>query len=168
MFAASKDTDIPFIFSEPQFTLGFEGNVLSGNGEKCIECRKESECDCRDCGAYNHTNACSSLATSFHGTPDYYMAATLGKAVIFDVDARGYFVEMPGRGLEPLRISPPDPKSGASANSATPANCDAHEGRFVGPFGQIALVSFLWFLRQIERCLRKSSPNLFSCRSLSA
>jgi hypothetical protein len=32
---------------------------------------------------------------------------------------------MPGRGLEPLRISPPDPKSGASANSATPANCDA-------------------------------------------
>src|SRR5438270_984042 len=27
--------------------------------------------------------------------------------------------EMPGRGLEPLRISPPDPKSGASANFAT-------------------------------------------------
>ena len=26
---------------------------------------------------------------------------------------------MPGRGLEPLRISPPDPKSGASANFAT-------------------------------------------------
>src|SRR6266516_1315816 len=25
----------------------------------------------------------------------------------------------PGRGLEPLRISPPDPKSGASANFAT-------------------------------------------------
>jgi hypothetical protein len=29
--------------------------------------------------------------------------------------------KVPGRGLEPLRISPPDPKSGASANSATPA-----------------------------------------------
>src|SRR5262245_34646161 len=29
---------------------------------------------------------------------------------------------MPGRGLEPLRISPPDPTSGASANSATPAS----------------------------------------------
>jgi hypothetical protein len=29
--------------------------------------------------------------------------------------------EMPGRGLEPLRIAPPDPKSGASANFATPA-----------------------------------------------
>jgi hypothetical protein len=27
--------------------------------------------------------------------------------------------EMPGRGLEPLRIAPPDPKSGASANFAT-------------------------------------------------
>ncbi len=26
---------------------------------------------------------------------------------------------MPGRGFEPLRISPPDPKSGASANFAT-------------------------------------------------
>jgi 3D (Asp-Asp-Asp) domain-containing protein len=30
--------------------------------------------------------------------------------------------EVPGRGLEPLRISPPDPKSGASANFATPAD----------------------------------------------
>src|SRR5207302_1792408 len=28
-------------------------------------------------------------------------------------------VYMPGRGLEPLRIAPPDPKSGASANFAT-------------------------------------------------
>src|SRR6266850_1134861 len=117
MFAASKDTDIPFIFSEPQFSPGFEGNALSGNGEKCIECRKESRCDCRYCGAYNHTNACPWLATSF---------------------------------------------------PATPANCDAHDGRFVDRFGQIALVSFLRFLRQIERCLRKSLPAPFSSRSLSA
>jgi hypothetical protein len=29
--------------------------------------------------------------------------------------------KVPGRGLEPLRIAPPDPKSGASANFATPA-----------------------------------------------
>src|SRR5436190_16352172 len=29
---------------------------------------------------------------------------------------------MPGRGFEPLRISPPDPKSGASANFATLAS----------------------------------------------
>ena len=31
-------------------------------------------------------------------------------------------VEMPGRGLRTLRISPPDPKSGASANFATLAS----------------------------------------------
>ena len=32
--------------------------------------------------------------------------------------------EVPGRGLEPLRIAPPDPKSGASANFAIPADSD--------------------------------------------
>ena len=98
--------------------------------------------DCRDCGAYNHMNACLSwqlLSTA----PRIITWRILGKSRYFDVDAGGHFVEMPGRGLEPLRISPPDPKSGASANSATPANCDPHEGRFVGCFGQIALVSFL-------------------------
>src|SRR5437588_10458141 len=31
-------------------------------------------------------------------------------------------VYVPGRGLEPLRIAPPDPKSGASANFATLAH----------------------------------------------
>src|SRR5215203_2755741 len=75
---------------------------------------------------------------------------------------------VPGRGLEPLRISPPDPKSGASANSATPANCDAYELRCVGRWPQIALVSFLGFLRQIEGCLRKRSSGPFSFRSSSA
>src|ERR1700730_6872963 len=30
-----------------------------------------------------------------------------------------FLLEVPGRGLEPLRIAPPDPKSGASANFAT-------------------------------------------------
>src|SRR5438874_2290579 len=33
---------------------------------------------------------------------------------------------MPGRGFEPLRISPPDPKSGASANFATLADLVVH------------------------------------------
>jgi hypothetical protein len=68
---------------------------------------------------------------------------------------------VPGRGLEPLRISPPDPKSGASANFATLANCHAHELGCVGPCRQIALVSFLGSLRQIEGCLRKNFPDTF-------
>src|SRR4029077_7815282 len=41
---------------------------------------------------------------------------------ILDLARVGHLMEVPGRGLEPLRISPPDPKSGASANSATPAS----------------------------------------------
>src|SRR6187551_1375709 len=90
------------------------------------------------------------------------------ESVIFISLPRDHLVQMPGRGLEPLRIAPPDPKSGASANFATLANCDGHEVRFVGRFGQIALVSFLRFLRQIERCLRKNLPDPFSSRSLSA
>src|SRR5260370_499675 len=36
--------------------------------------------------------------------------------------ARGGKFFVPGRGLEPLRIAPPDPKSGASANFATLAH----------------------------------------------
>src|SRR5207253_9899589 len=39
----------------------------------------------------------------------------------FSVD-RLLLRSVPGRGLEPLRISPPDPKSGASANFATLAS----------------------------------------------
>ena len=37
----------------------------------------------------------------------------------FDFDVRLFHDGVPGRGLEPLRIAPPDPKSGASANFAT-------------------------------------------------
>src|SRR5437763_10497851 len=75
---------------------------------------------------------------------------------------------LPGRGLEPLRIAPPDPKSGASANFATLAGCDGHEGRFVSSFGQIALVSLLRFLRQIESWLHKSLAGPFSSLLSSA
>ena len=71
--------------------------------------------------------------------PRIITGRALGKAVIFDVAGGGHFVEMPGRGLEPLRISPPDPKSGASANFATLANCDGDEGRFVSRFGKLRL-----------------------------
>ena len=38
---------------------------------------------------------------------------------------------MPRRGLEPLRISPPDPKSGASANFATLA-CETSTKKSAG------------------------------------
>ena len=40
----------------------------------------------------------------------------------------GHRHSMPGRGLEPLRISPPDPKSGASANFATLAQVVSSHG----------------------------------------
>ena len=59
------------------------------------------------------------MATSPHWTSNYRMAKALGE-VLFLWQAV-ISQEVPGRGLEPLRISPPDPKSGASANSATPA-----------------------------------------------
>ena len=53
----------------------------------------------------------------FPQQPKLYMAFLVGRSIIFRVADDSYNV--PGRGLEPLRISPPDPKSGASANSAT-------------------------------------------------
>src|SRR5215475_5172641 len=85
--------------------------------------------------------------SSFHGTPDYTIECperiNLFSAQVCLQVCR--VAEMPGRGLEPLRISPPDPKSGASANSATPANCAAHDPRRVGCFGQIALERSLRF-----------------------
>ena len=90
---------------------------------------------------------------------------SVGKNKLFSADsfcaAASRLNEVPGRGLEPLRISPPDPKSGASANFATPANCDAHEGRFVHRVRQIALVSVLGFLRQIGRWQHKRQQPVF-------
>jgi hypothetical protein len=44
------------------------------------------------------------------------------------------FLQLPGEGLEPTRISPPDPKSGASANSAIRARasifCNSRRDQF--------------------------------------
>src|SRR5262245_32841244 len=59
------------------------------------------------------------MPTSSHGTPNDRMAKAWGEALFLPQAVIPQIV--PGRGLEPLRISPPDPKSGASANSATPA-----------------------------------------------
>src|SRR4030095_12747153 len=58
-------------------------------------------------------------------------------------------IEVPERGLEPLWISPPDPKSGASANSATLATgfsilclrfCDCKERRSQSASNALACV----------------------------
>ena len=138
MLAASTDTDIPFIFSEPQLTISFEGNALSGNGEKCIGSKNQCRCDCRDCGACNHMNVCPQLATSSHGIPHYYRSASWGKRYFISLsgDRR---VKMPGRGLEPLRIAPPDPKSGASANFATLATCDVSKVALLSASGKLRL-----------------------------
>src|SRR5436190_12544967 len=60
------------------------------------------------------------MPTSSHSTANYCIARPLREALFLPQ----LFIlgKLPGRGLEPLRISPPDPKSGASANSATPAS----------------------------------------------
>jgi hypothetical protein len=46
---------------------------------------------------------------------------------------------VPGRGLEPLWISPPDPKSGASANFATPANAKLTKLASLAALGKLRL-----------------------------
>src|SRR5215813_12296453 len=106
------------------------------------------------------------MPTSSHGTPNDRMAKAWGEALFLPQAVIPQIV--PGRGLEPLRISPPDPKSGASANSATPANCDAHEPRCVARCGQITLVKLLQLLRQIGGWQHKRRPDPFFSRSLSA
>ena len=70
------------------------------------------------------TTARVRVILSFHSARDYTMACPGGEALFYanftSLCRPGWlFVELPGRGLEPLRISPPDPKSGASANFAT-------------------------------------------------
>ena len=59
---------------------------------------------------------------------------------------------MPGRGLEPLRISPPDPKSGASANFATLAKqfCTLPE-LVKGATSHQALVAGLYLTSVVQR-----------------
>src|SRR6266480_2343043 len=56
--------------------------------------------------------------------PGLYMASLVGRSLILCMNHLVAEADraVPGRGLEPLRISPPDPKSGASANFATPAS----------------------------------------------
>src|SRR6267142_5043587 len=101
MFAASKDTEIPFIFSEPQFSPGFEGNALSGNGKKCIECRKESRCDCRYCAVPTTTRMPALSWQLLSTAPRTITWPHPWEKPLFLMLLPGSFVEMPGRGLEP-------------------------------------------------------------------
>jgi hypothetical protein len=43
MFAASKDTDIPFIFSESQFSLGFEGTLCRVTAKNASNAEKSPD-----------------------------------------------------------------------------------------------------------------------------
>ena len=84
---------------------------------------------------------------------------------------------MPGRGLEPLRIAPPDPKSGASANFATLAERDFRDGtlgdftgenRGNGGFQNSLLSRPLWSTGLPARKIRhrKRTPSSSSSRAL--
>jgi hypothetical protein len=127
MSAASKDTELPFIFSDPHFILGFEGNALSGNGEN----RSDAET------SLDRTVAAIVVPIAIRMPAlRWQLLCTAPRIItwphpwekryfrheISDLAPVGHLMQVPGRGLEPLRISPPDPKSGASANSATPAS----------------------------------------------
>ena len=59
--------------------------------------------------------------------------------------------KVPGRGLEPLRIAPPDPKSGASANFATLARS--------GRLTELSIV--LEFVLESQRAKDPDSPDLW-------
>ena len=170
MLAASKDTDSTLHLQRISTSehLASEGNALSGKSEKCIGCRNQSRYDCRDCGAYNDTNACPRVANSFHSTPHYYMAASVGEALFLMSSAGWSIAKCQGGDSNPYgflhqilslaRLPIPPPRQIAMLTNVA----------LLAASGQIALVSFLRFLRQIEGCLRKSSPDPFSSRSLSA
>src|SRR5207237_1205171 len=103
-------------------------------------CGNYSRYACDGAGV-NDITARVPVTKSFQSTPDYTMSCRERGSVIlcvsFCLAEVCCPIKVPGRGLEPLRISPPDPKSGASANSATLTNCDAHEPRCVGRCRQI-------------------------------
>src|SRR6266853_2849358 len=67
--------------------------------------------------------------------------------------------KVPRRGLEPLRISPPDPKSGASANFATSAPLGSDNGscRSAGTCAKGSLLGSMCFAQAPTlSCMRRS------------
>ncbi len=88
-----------------------------------LRCRRRRHCGVAASGTSpGGTTAPPCVPLPFHGVPDYRSSAAQEKQhFIRDLTVAGRCA-VPGRGLEPLWISPPDPKSGASANFATLAN----------------------------------------------
>src|SRR5438067_4545691 len=66
--------------------------------------------------------------------------------------------KLPGRGLEPLRISPPDPKSGASANSATLASLSFKDLQILLSPRNAFVLEFVLELWYERHCNAKKSP----------
>lgn len=60
---------------------------------------------------------------------------------------------VPGTGLEPARLSTPDPKSGVSANSTTRAIAPMHIYKYA-----TGLASKLWFHLQVSALYRQRNP----------
>src|SRR5438046_8629900 len=88
------------------------------------------------------------MPTFSHSTSNYCMARPLREALFLPQ----LFIlgKLPGRGLEPLRISPPDPKSGASANFATLASLiinDLQISLYPGNAFVLEFVLELWYER---------------------
>src|SRR5947207_15483614 len=65
---------------------------------------------------------------------------------------------MPGRGLEPLRISPPDPKSGASANFATLASLIYSDLRIIHSDNFLRVLEVVLESRRETSCYAEQCP----------
>src|SRR5438874_4548846 len=96
------------------------------------------------------------MPTSSHSTANYCMARPLREALFLPQ----LFIlgKLPGRGLEPLRISPPDPKSGASANSATLASLSFKDLQILLSPRNAFVLEFVLELWYERHCNAKKSP----------
>ena len=60
----------------------------------------------------------------------------------FKVKQGGYSFVVRAKGLEPPRRKAPDPKSGTSTNSATPAKCGANVCQFFNTYN--STLKYIW------------------------
>src|SRR5215467_11801330 len=98
-----------------------DGSTFHESGKEFFlrfRCRLYCRCGCPWNGSYRR-NPQPCVPTPFHGLRDYRPSPSGDKQhFIHELCGPGGSA-VPGRGLEPLWISPPDPKSGASTNFAT-------------------------------------------------